>query len=446
MDNQRMELHYGQLTLVKLMILISKKAVAVPVTLVEVSPSEQMYEDCSNDEVDSNPIVEVRIDKEAEAMAKRKSGMPNWLLPNDQEVEEWNLGSKEDPKMIKINKHLKKELKDKAWNLFLKFKDVFAWERTDPKGVHPKVCQHKIPLKPNARPIRLRRYRMNPNYAKMVKEENDNLLKARFITEVASSDWLVPIVVVPKKNGKLRVYVDYGKLNAQTIKDPFPLPFTDMMLDEMAGHEMYSFMDGYSGYNQLKIAPDDREKTTFITEWGAFMYLEMPFGLCNALATFDCSYVLIWKTRQRPSPNESLVSHLGDLDNKSEDDENEEDDDDKEDEDNEDPAGTLGHQGLDDDDNIDDANFLGTGPSSGGASNELPPAPQPEPPVSTGTDLEQNHDTGTARGSRDQTIVALMTYKKHNTITIPSTIGNEMATSTAMVSSAKGKEMAHQYC
>ncbi|MCO5571803.1 hypothetical protein L7F22_025551 [Adiantum nelumboides] len=231
-------------------------------------------------------------------MAKGKSDMPSWLLPNDQEVEEWNLGSKKDPNMIKINKHLKKELKDKAWNLFLKFKDVFAWEHTDLKGVDPKVCQHNIPLKPDARPISLQRYRMNPSYAKKVKEEIDNLTKAGFNTEVESSDWLFPIVVVPKKNGKLRVCVDYRKLNAQTIKDPFSLPFTDMMLpfidmmlDEITNHEMYSFMDGYSGYNQLKIAPEDREKTTFIIEWKVFLYLVMPFGLCNSPATFQRYYL-----------------------------------------------------------------------------------------------------------------------------------------------------------
>ncbi|MCO5591293.1 hypothetical protein L7F22_045274 [Adiantum nelumboides] len=204
-----------------------------------------MIYDSSGEAVGSNPTQEIRTDKEAEAMAKRKSGLPNWLLLDDQEIEEWNLGSKQDPKMIKINKHLKKEPKDKAWNLFLKLKDVFAWEHTDLKGVDSKMCQ--IPLKSDARLVRLQRYRMNPNYAKKVKEEIGNPLKAGFITEVERSDWLFLIVVVLKKNGQLRVCVDYRKLNAKTIKDAFLLPFIDMMLDEIAGHEMYNFMDNYSG-------------------------------------------------------------------------------------------------------------------------------------------------------------------------------------------------------
>ncbi|MCO5601430.1 hypothetical protein L7F22_055551 [Adiantum nelumboides] len=253
----------------------------------EELPRDKIYEESSSEEVDSTYAAETRTDKEAKAMARRKSGMPTWLLLEDQKIEEWNLGSEENQKMIKINKLLKKELKDKAWNLFMKFKDVFAWEQSDLKGVDTNVCQHTIPLNPDARPVCLQRYRVNPNYAKKVKEEIDNLLKARFIIEVANNDWLFPIVVVPKKNGKLRVCVDYRKLNTQTINDPFPLPFTDMMLDEIAGHEMYNFMDGYSGYNQLKIAPKDRSKTTFITEWRAFMYLVMPFGLCNVPATFQ---------------------------------------------------------------------------------------------------------------------------------------------------------------
>ena len=101
-------------------------------------------------------------------------------------------------------------------------------------------------------------------------------------------------VVIPKKNGKLRICVDFRKLNEQTIKDPFPLPFTDMMLDQVAGYEMYSFVDGYSGYNQINMAEEDREKTAFITEWGAFVFLVMPFGLCNAPATFQRAMMAIF--------------------------------------------------------------------------------------------------------------------------------------------------------
>lgn len=81
--------------------------------------------------------------------------------------------------------------------------------------------------------------------------------------------------------------MDFKKLNEQTIKDPFPIPFTDSMLDQVTGHEMYSFLDGYSGYSQVSLALEDRDKTTFITKWRAFYYLVMPFGLCNAPATFQ---------------------------------------------------------------------------------------------------------------------------------------------------------------
>ena len=79
----------------------------------------------------------------------------------------------------------------------------------------------------------------------------DKLLRVGFIKPVDQAAWLSPIVVVPKKSGKLRVCVDYRKLNAATIKDPFPMPFVDTLLDDVAGHEMYSFLDGFSGYNQI---------------------------------------------------------------------------------------------------------------------------------------------------------------------------------------------------
>ena len=81
--------------------------------------------------------------------------------------------------------------------------------------------------------------------------------------------------------------IDYRKLNSETGKDHFPLPFMDQMLERVAGHSFYCFLDGYSGNNQIAISPDDQEKTTFTCPFGTFAYKRMPFGLCNALDTFQ---------------------------------------------------------------------------------------------------------------------------------------------------------------
>ena len=104
------------------------------------------------------------------------------------------------------------------------------------------------------------------------------------------------ITVVPNENNELiptrtvtgwRVCIDYRKLNAATRKDHFPLPFIDQMLERLTGHNYYYFLDGYSGYNQIAIDPEDQEKTTFTCPYGTFAYRRMPFGLCNAPATFQ---------------------------------------------------------------------------------------------------------------------------------------------------------------
>ena len=127
---------------------------------------------------------------------------------------------------------------------------------------------------------------MNPNYTAKVKEEIDKLLRVSFVRPIKKATRLSPIVVVPKKNGKFRVCVDYRKLNAATITDAFPLPFTDAVLDVAMGHEIYSFMDDFSGYNQIRMHPDDQEKTAFVIEWGVFVVVVMMFGLKIASTTF----------------------------------------------------------------------------------------------------------------------------------------------------------------
>ena len=94
-------------------------------------------------------------------------------------------------------------------------------------------------------------------------------------------------MIVPKKGGKWRICVDFRELNKATLRDYFPLPFIDQVLDTLLGKQYFSFLDGYSGYNQIKIAPKDQEKTTFTCPWGTYAYKVLPFGLCNTPATFQ---------------------------------------------------------------------------------------------------------------------------------------------------------------
>ena len=98
--------------------------------------------------------------------------------------------------------------------------------------------------------------------------------------------WLANVVPVPKKDGKVRVCVDFRNLNKASSKDDFPLPHIHMLVDSTAEHSMLSFMDGFSWYNQILMAPEDMEKTSFITEWGTYCYRVIPFELKNAGATY----------------------------------------------------------------------------------------------------------------------------------------------------------------
>ena len=145
-----------------------------------------------------------------------------------------NLGTENDPKNIRIYSDLTSELLKEWLQFFKDTKDVFAWTYKYLKGIPPEICQHQIVLESNAKPVRQRQYRMNPKYSLMVKEEIDKLLECGFIYLVPHSEWISPIIVVPKKNGKLQICMDFCKLNFVTQKDYFSLPFTDAILDGVA--------------------------------------------------------------------------------------------------------------------------------------------------------------------------------------------------------------------
>ena len=181
---------------------------------------------------------------------------------------------------LKINKECE------LIKILQEFKDVFAWSYKDLTGVDPIVCQHTITLCDDAKPSRQCPYSYNENYSMKIEEEINSLKKVGFISEIEHMEWVSPLVVVPKKNGKLRVCVNLKKVNVATIKDHYPLPITNHVLERVAGAKAYSFLDEFFGHNQLSIALEDQHKTTFATKQGTFSYRVMPFGLTNALSTF----------------------------------------------------------------------------------------------------------------------------------------------------------------
>ena len=167
-------------------------------------------------------------------------------------------------------KEMPPEEKSAMVTLLKEFWDVFAWSYEDMCGLGPQLYQHQIHLSKDVKPVAQRCYWINPNYVAKVKKEIDKLLRVGFIQPVKKATWLSLIVVVPKKNGKMRVYVDYRKVNAATVTDAFPRLFTDGVLDMVASHKVYNFIHGFSGYNQIRMHPEDQEKTVFMTGWGVF--------------------------------------------------------------------------------------------------------------------------------------------------------------------------------
>nr|GEW28823.1 putative reverse transcriptase domain-containing protein [Tanacetum cinerariifolium] len=157
-------------------------------------------------------------------------------------------------------------------------KGAIAWSIVEIKGIDSSLCTHKILMEDEFKPSVQPQRRVNPNIKEVVKKEVIKLLDARLLYPISNSPWIVT---------RWRICIDYCKLNNVTRKDQFPLPFIDLMLERLAGHEYYCFLYGFTGYFQIPIAPEDQEKTTLTCSYGTFTYKRMPFGLCNAPTTFQ---------------------------------------------------------------------------------------------------------------------------------------------------------------
>ena len=186
-----------------------------------------------------------------------------------------------------------------------KHHSAFVYSLQDLKGISPALCTPCIATDPNIPASREPERRLNNEMREVVKKEVLKLLHAGIIYVVLHSEWVSPIQVVPKKEcmtvvqnernelipqrtvTRWRMCIDYRKLNKATMKDHFPLPFIDETLERLANHSLFCFLDGYSGYHQIPIHPDDQSKTAFRCPYGIYAYCRMSFGLCNALASFQ---------------------------------------------------------------------------------------------------------------------------------------------------------------
>jgi hypothetical protein len=190
-------------------------------------------------------------------------------------------------KYLYINSSLELEKKTQVIEMLQRQFDAFAWDYEDMKGIQPNTCTHHIYTNDQIRPYRQPQRRMNPTLKDILKEELQKLLRANLIYPILDSQWVSPLVIVPQKNGKWRICVKFRELNKATHRDYFLLPFIDQVLDTLSRKKYFSFLDGFSGYKQIQIAPEDKENTTFTCPWGTYAYRVLPFGLCNAPTTFQ---------------------------------------------------------------------------------------------------------------------------------------------------------------
>nr|GEY07113.1 reverse transcriptase domain-containing protein [Tanacetum cinerariifolium] len=211
----------------------------------------------------------------------------------------------DDKLPVIIDKGLKYEDKTALIKVLKSHKQALAWQLSDIKGIDSEFCTHKILMEDDFKPAIQHQRRVNPKIHEVIKKEVLKLLDARLIYPISDSPWVSPVQCVPKKGGftvveneenelfptrlvtSWLVYIDNQKLNDVTRKDHFPLPFMDQMLDRLARNEYYCFLDGFSGYFQIPVDPQDQEKTTFTSPYRTFAYCRMPFGLCNAPGTFQ---------------------------------------------------------------------------------------------------------------------------------------------------------------
>ncbi|CAI5467291.1 unnamed protein product [Closterium sp. Yama58-4] len=169
--------------------------------------------------------------------------------------------------------------------LLAEFADVFPDKL--PPGLPPsRAVDHRIELEPGSRPVAKPQWRLSPAETEEMTQQVRHFLAQGF-TQPSRSPWAAPILFAPKKDGGLRMCIDYRALNAATVKNRFPVPRVEDLLDAVQGARVFSKIDLRSGYHQIRVVPEDQHKTAFRTKQGLYEFRVLPFGLTNAPATFQ---------------------------------------------------------------------------------------------------------------------------------------------------------------
>ncbi|KAK1649351.1 hypothetical protein QYE76_067156 [Lolium multiflorum] len=204
-----------------------------------------------------------------------------------------------------ISSKLSEIEEERLLEILKKHRGAIGYTLDDLKGISPSICQHAINMEDDAKPVVEHQRRLIPKMKEVVRNEVLKLLEAGIIYPIADSRWVSPVHCVPKKGGMTvvpndndelipqrivvgyRMCIDFRKVNKVTKKDHYPLPFIDQMLERLSKNTHFCFLDGYSGFSQIAVKAKDQEKTTFTCPYGTYAYRRMPFGLCNAPATFQ---------------------------------------------------------------------------------------------------------------------------------------------------------------
>jgi hypothetical protein len=205
----------------------------------------------------------------------------------EEELEEILINTTYPDRTVHVGSLLHEKLKELLTTFLKENKDFIAWTHEDMLGINPTVMVHKLNTKSTVKAVKKKRRSFAPERNQAVAEEVDKVLQMGFIKEVQYLDWLANVVLVKKASKKGRMCIDFIDLKRHARKIASLSLGSITFIDSTAGHDLLSFMDAFSGYNQLLMHELDQEKTSFITDYRLYCYKVMSFGLKNVGRTYQ---------------------------------------------------------------------------------------------------------------------------------------------------------------